>query len=157
MKSFYWLLVSVTMWRRRMRGLGRASAGWVLLGQCIYFFSFLLSLLFFPNFDFLLPPYLPILLVVPTVCYSAHHASSILGKDKEAGTGILTAHFCTTNRLLPFYPAIAQTELDFVGGSFLFWQTLEKREACTCVQGCTHNFLRPPHGFADTCPQRTQY
>ena len=41
-----------------MRGLGRASAGWVLLGQCIYFFSFLLSLLFFPNFDPLLPPYL---------------------------------------------------------------------------------------------------
>lgn len=103
----------------------------------------------------LLPPYLPILLAVPTVCYSAHHPSSTLGKDKEPGAGILTAHFCTTNRLLPFHPAIAQMELDFSGGSFLFWQTLENREACACVQGThTSSIFRPPDGFADTCPQR---
>ena len=55
---------SVMMWRRRMRGLGRASAVWMFLGQCTCFFSFLLPLLFFPNFDPLLPPYLSNLTVI---------------------------------------------------------------------------------------------
>lgn len=95
-------------------------------------------------------------MVLPFSCL-APCSSSILGKDKGEGTGILTAYFSTTNCPLPFYPAITQVELFvivaryFSGRSFLFWRTLEKSEPCVCVavhtQVHTNSFVRPQWYF----------